>query len=162
MASNSNESLKRTALHGSHLSLGAVMVPFGGWEMPIRYSGILPEAKAVRDRSCILYISHMGRLRFRGATRENLLQNLLTSDLQRIKVGQAAYSMILNESGGIIDDTIVYSLGKDSQLLICNAANKDEVVNWIAKWSSQKESNMLLDETEITAMLAIQGPESAK
>lgn len=130
--------------------------------MPIRYSGILSEAKAVRDRSGIFDISHMGRLRFRGATTENLLQNLLTSDLQRIKIGQAVYSMILNESGGIIDDTIVYSLGKDNQLLICNAANKDEVVSWIVKWSSQEEASALSDETETTAMIAIQGPESAK
>ena len=161
MASDSNQSLKQTALHGSHLSLGAAMVPFGGWEMPIRYSGILAEAKAVRDRSGIFDISHMGRLRFSGATAENLLQNLLTSDLRRMKVGQATYCMILNENGGIIDDTILYFLSKENRLLICNAANRDEVIGWILKWASQEESNSLLDETEATAMIAVQGPESS-
>src|SRR2546426_10724440 len=116
--------LLRTPLHDLHVALGARMVPFAGWEMPVQYSGVITEHKAVRTDCGVFDVSHMGELEVEGPRATELLQATLSNDLERIDTGQAQYTLLTNEHGGIIDDLIVYELDEFRYLLIVNAANR--------------------------------------
>src|SRR5712692_887938 len=119
------QTLQRTPLHGRHLALGARMVPFAGWEMPVQYEGVIAEHKAVRADCGVFDVSHMGEFEVEGPRATELLQSLLSNDLDKIGSGRAQYTLLTNEHGGILDDLIAYRLSDSRYLLIVNAANRE-------------------------------------
>ena len=138
------------------------MVPFGGWDMPVQYSGILAEVKAVRTAAGLFDVSHMGRLYISGPQCTEFLDWVLTGSAESLRVGRARYCMICNESGGVIDDTIFYRLAEDRYLLIPNAGNRTTVVEWFQSWIQNKFPSVLMeDRTDSTALIACQGPGAA-
>jgi aminomethyltransferase len=104
------QTLSRTPLHDRHLALGAKLVPFAGWEMPVQYEGVIAEHRAVRTDWGVFDVSHMGELEVEGPRAQELLQGLLSNDLEKIGPGQAQYTLLTNERGGILDDVIVYAI----------------------------------------------------
>ncbi|MCE2466096.1 MAG: glycine cleavage system aminomethyltransferase GcvT [Dehalococcoidia bacterium] len=158
----SSENLRRTALYQTHVDLGARIVPFAGWEMPLEYSGILDETKAVRSRAGIFDVSHMGRLYISGSDAASLLDWVVTAGAANLRLGRARYAMICNEAGGIIDDTVFYRLDSEKFLLVCNAGNRDEVVLWLDRWVQERFGGASVDDRTLsTAMIAFQGPAAA-
>ncbi|CAK6695224.1 glycine cleavage system aminomethyltransferase GcvT [Synechococcus sp. CBW1107] len=161
------DSLKRTPLHGACRDAGARLVPFEGWEMPVQFQGLVQEHKAVRQACGVFDISHMGVLRLRGDGAKDALQALVPSDLFRIGPGEATYTVLLNEAGGIRDDLIVYDLGRpeddegpaDEVLLIINAGCAEADTAWLR---SQLEPSglMITDRKADGVLLALQGPEA--
>ena len=117
------ESLKRTPLHAKHLEAHARMVPFGGWDMPVQYTGVIEEHIAVRERCGIFDVSHMGEFIVSGADALEFLQAVTVNDVSKLKPGRAQYSMLPNASGGLVDDIYVYRLSEDRFLVVVNAAN---------------------------------------
>ena len=154
----------RTSLYSTHVGLGARIVSFGGWDMPVQYSGILGEVKAVRTAVGLFDISHMGRLYISGSQATEFLDWVLTCSAERLRIGRARYCMICNEAGGVIDDTIFYRLAEDRYLLIPNAGNRKSVVTWFEQWIDSRFSDgcRLEDRTEATALLALQGPQASE
>ena len=153
----------RTTLYRTHLELGARMVPFSGWDMPMQYpSGILAEVHAVRNAAGIFDVSHMGRLYISGSKAVAFLDWVLTASVTSLKAGRARYCLICNEQGGVLDDAIVYRLADDSFLLIPNAGNRNAVVAWLQRWIDEKFSGgcELQDQTLNTALVAIQGQQT--
>jgi aminomethyltransferase len=132
------------------------MVDFAGWEMPVQYSSIIEEHAAVRTAAGLFDISHMGRLRFTGSDACCFLDFLLTNDVTKLEVGQIRYSLIVNESGGILDDVLVYRF-TDSYLLVVNASNRSKIVDWIETHGSGFQVEVD-DQTTRTCMMALQGP----
>lgn len=153
---------RTTCLYQEHLALGGRMVPFAGWSMPIQYSGILEEHRAVRSRAGIFDVSHMGRVEFSGADCVPYLQRIFTCDVARLEPGAGRYTMICTEDGGILDDTILYCRRADSFLLVCNAANTPAVLEWLRRWQEPGARVALHDRTAATGMLALQGPQAAE
>ena len=151
--------LRRTPLYEEHLALGARMVPFAGWEMPVQYSGIIDEHRAVRQSAGIFDVSHMGEFRVFGFGAFDTLERLFTNELERISdVGQAQYTLMLADDGGVIDDLIVYHSGDLEYLIVANAANRDTDFAWIkAHVPTDLE---LVDESDRTALIALQGPKA--
>ena len=150
--------LKRTPLYDTHLELGGRMVPFGGWDMPVQYTGILDEARAVRSNAGLFDVSHMGRIEISGPNAVSLLNRVLSVDVPKLRRRRARYGVICNLDGGIIDDTIVYRLGRERYLLVPNASNADTVADWLLRWrrgSDEVDVNIV---TEELAMIAHQGP----
>src|ERR671910_3682598 len=125
------DTLQRTPLHDRHVALGARMVPFAGWEMPVQYEGVISEHRAVRTDCGVFDVSHMGQLEVEGPRAHELLQSLLSNDLDRIGDGRAQYTLLTNERGGIVDDLIAYRLGAHRYLLIVNASNREADYEWI-------------------------------
>lgn len=161
----------RTPLYQTHLDLGARLVPFGGWDMPVQYSGILNEVRAVRTAAGIFDVSHMGRLYISGPRAAAFLDRMLTGSASTLRVGRARYCMICNERGGVIDDTIFYRLAGDRYLLVPNAGNRPAVVAWFRRWLDAEFSGgesgvpdvpgvSIEDRTAETALIALQGPDS--
>src|ERR671937_64374 len=105
--------LKRTPLHDIHLRLGARMVPFAGWEMPVQYSGILEEVRAVREATGMFDVSHMGEIAVLGPAALAWLNSMTTNNVSRLSPGRAQYSLLCAENGGILDDLLIYDLGQD-------------------------------------------------
>ncbi len=122
---------KRTPLYDEHVQLGAKIVPFAGWLMPVQYTGILEEHQAVRNNVGIFDISHMGQLIVSNPAAAGWLNTMLTNNIDRLEVGQGQYTFLLNERGGIIDDLIVYRIGEQKFLLVVNAARADEGFAWL-------------------------------
>ena len=145
------QTLQRTPLHDRHVALGARLVPFAGWEMPVQYEGVIPEHRAVRTDCGVFDVSHMGELEVEGPRATELLQATLSNDLDKIGAGEAQYTLLTNERGGIIDDVIAYRLDDFRYLLIVNASNVEP-------------DHASLSETEDVsadfALLAVQGPEA--
>src|SRR5262249_28679254 len=123
--------LLRTPLYDRHVSLGAKMVPFAGWEMPVQYDGVIQEHRAVRADAGAFDVSHMGELEVEGPRAREFLQGLLANDLDRIEPGQAQYTLLTNEHGGIVDDLIAYRLSEFHYLLIVNASNREGDFRWL-------------------------------
>jgi aminomethyltransferase len=154
----SSTDLKRTPLHGQHVAAGAKMVPFGGWDMPVQYSGILSEHRAVRTAAGLFDVSHMGEVEFRGRGALQALQRLTCNDAARLRVGQVQYSALMTERGTFVDDLTVYRLADDAFMVTLNASNRDKDVAWIrAHLSGDAEVRDISDET---ALIAIQGPKA--
>lgn len=130
--------LKVTVLNAVHRAQGARMVPFGGWDMPVQYKGILAEHRAVRGTVGIFDISHMGQLWLRGAEAEAALNGLLTNDVAVLEPGQAQYTLMLNEAGGVIDDLIIYRLAADEFFIVINASKIEEDLVWMRTYLSAK------------------------
>ena len=134
------------------------MVDFAGWDMPVQYSSITEEHHAVRKAAGLFDISHMARIRFRGPDACGLLDHLLTNDVTKIDVGRIRYSLITNETGGILDDVLVYRFSND-YLLVVNASNRSKIVDWIEA-HRQSFDVVVEDLTNLRCMLALQGPRS--
>ena len=145
------QTLRRTPLHERHAALGARLVPFAGWEMPVQYGSIKDEHRAVRTTAGVFDVSHMGELRLAGDGAHAYLQARLSNDLDRIVPGRAQYTLLTNELGGIVDDLIAYRRGPDDYLLVVNAANVD------ADRAALPEAE---DVSAEWALLAVQGPEA--
>src|SRR5258708_32149690 len=126
-----SQTLLQTPLHDRHVALGGRMVPSAGWEMPVQYEGVIQEHRAVRTDAGAFDVSHMGELEVEGPRARALLQSLLSNDLERIGDGQAQYTLLTNERGGIIDDLIAYELDPFRYLLIVNASNRDADFQWV-------------------------------
>jgi aminomethyltransferase len=148
--------MKRTPLFDRHLALGARMVPFAGYEMPVFYEGLISEHKAVRGDSGAFDASHMGVLEIDGREAHEGLQGLLSNDLDRIGPGQAQYELMTNEQGGIVDDLIVYRRSAESYLVIVNASNREGDVRWLSERLPTGTS--LRDVSDDHALIAVQGP----
>jgi aminomethyltransferase len=152
------QTLLRTPLFDRHVALGARMVPFAGWEMPVQYEGVIPEHMAVRTDAGVFDVSHMGELEVEGPRSHDFLQSALSNDLDRLSDGDAQYTLLTNESGGIVDDLIVYRLSPFRFLLIVNAANRE------GDFESLKEREIagsdVRDISDEYALLAVQGPRS--
>jgi len=152
------ESLKHTPLFDSHKRLGARMVPFAGYEMPVSYEGIIEEHRATRNSAGLFDVSHMAQFRISGSGARRFLQHLLTNDISSIdEVGAAQYTLLLNEAGGIIDDLIVYHTGLE-YLIIANASNRDKDFAWLV--AHRPDDVALADESDRTALIALQGPQA--
>src|ERR671936_1471498 len=125
------QTLLRTPLYERHVALGARMVPFAGWEMPVQYEGVIPEHRAVREDCGVFDVAHMGELEVEGPRARALLQSLLANDVDKLGPGRAQYTLLTNERGGILDDLIVYELDPFRYLLIVNAANREADFRWL-------------------------------
>ena len=150
------QTLQRTPLHDRHLALGARMVPFAGWEMPVQYEGVIAEHKAVRADCGVFDVSHMGEFEVEGPRATELLQSLLSNDLDKIGSGRAQYTLLTNERGGILDDLIAYRLSDFRYLLIVNAANRESDFRWMKE--HEIRGSDIRDVSDEYALLAVQGP----
>jgi aminomethyltransferase len=152
--------LKRTPLFAIHRQLNGRLVEFGGWEMPVQYTGIMEEHLAVRRAAGIFDISHMGEVRVSGAGALSFLNRLLTNDLARLEIGQGQYTLLGTESGGTVDDLYAYRLGHQSYLLIINASRIEADLAWLHRWHEtfSDEACVLEDVSAQTGALAVQGP----
>jgi aminomethyltransferase len=148
--------LKRTPLYDAHRALGAKMVPFGGWEMPVQYSGIVDEHRAVREAAGVFDVSHMGEIVFRGPDAGAAVQRLVTNHVARLEDGGALYTVMCLDSGGIVDDCIVYRRGPEDLLVVVNASNVAKDLAWM----TERTADLLVpaDESDATGLLAVQGP----
>src|SRR5262249_34274695 len=132
MTETDGTALKRTPLHAAHVRLGARMIGFGGWDMPVHYTGIVEEHRTVRAAVGLFDVSHMGEFEFRGANTLGALQRLTTNDVAALGVGQVQYSLLCYEDGGIVDDVTLYRLGDDAFMMTVNAANIDKDWAWVS------------------------------
>jgi aminomethyltransferase len=148
--------LLHTPLHDRHVELGARMVPFAGWEMPVQYEGVIPEHRAVRTAAGVFDVSHMGELEVEGPRVRDLLQSSLSNDLDRLEPGQAQYTLLTNDEGGIIDDLIAYRVGEHSYLLVVNASNRANAYAWLKE--REIAGSDVRDVSDDCALLAVQGP----
>lgn len=149
---------KQSPLHARHVEAHAKFADFGGWSMPLQYAGIVAEHKAVRDSVGIFDVSHLGKVTVRGAGAIDFLNTCFTNDLNKIGAGQAQYTMLCNESGGVVDDLIVYRFADDQVFLIPNAANTPAVVAILR--SQMPPGIEITNEHDDFAVLAVQGPKS--
>jgi len=153
-----SETLRRTPLYEEHKALGARLVDFAGWEMPVQYEGVKAEHAAVRERCGLFDVSHMGEVVFRGPDAGAAVQRLVTRDVACMKVGQAGYCAVCYESGGTVDDVLVYRR-EDDFLVVVNAANREKDVAHFRQ-STQDLDVEVSDESDDWALLALQGPEA--
>jgi aminomethyltransferase len=152
--------LKTTPLHARHLAAGAKTADFGGWDMPIEYTGVVAEHAAVRNAVGLFDVSHMGKVAVHGPGSVGFLNSVLANDLDRIGAGQAQYSMLCNENGGVVDDLIVYRWSDDGVYVIPNAANAATVV---ATLRGLAPEGISIDDQHLThGIIAVQGPRSAE
>ncbi len=156
------QTYSQTPLGDWHRSAGAKMVPFAGYEMPIQYESIVSEHHACRNAAALFDVSHMGRLRFDGDGSEALLDRLLTRRVTDLPIGGVRYGMVCNQDGGILDDVLVSHLKTPSEsryhLLVVNASNRAKIVEWIKPLLDDFPRVTFSDRTELTAMIAVQGP----
>lgn len=157
MATTTTETLRKTPFHQFHVDHGAKMVEFAGWEMPLHYGSIIDEHRQVRTSGGLFDVSHMGRLRLVGKDARRFLDHVCTRQIHGMEPGQARYSLICNESGGCRDDVLVYCIDDAEYVMVCNAANRDKLLE---HFNAEKVGYtfQLKDQTESTAMIAIQGP----
>ncbi|MDC1056850.1 glycine cleavage system aminomethyltransferase GcvT [Flavobacteriaceae bacterium] len=151
--------MKKTTLYNTHLNLNAKMTPFGGYEMPVQYSGVTKEHLAVRKGVGVFDVSHMGEFMVSGPKAFGLLQYICSNDISKISIGKAQYNYFPNETGGIVDDLIVYHLEEEKYLLVVNASNIEKDWKWVQKHNVDFGA-VVEDQSEETALLAIQGPKA--
>ena len=149
---------ERTVLYEEHKRLGAMLIDFHGWEMPVRYTSIPEEHQQVRERAGLFDLCHMGRLDISGPQAETWIQGLITNDILSMQPGDARYTLFCNDSGTILDDAIVYKL-EETFLLVVNASNTGKIIDWMENRRQGLEAK-LTDLTRSDAMIAIQGPEA--
>jgi aminomethyltransferase len=150
------QTLRQTPLHDRHVALGARMVPFAGWDMPVQYDGVIAEHRAVRADAGVFDVSHMGEIEVEGPTARDLLQSTLSNDIDRIEPGEAQYTLLTTESGGIVDDLIVYRLDSHRYLTVVNAANREVALRWLKE--RELRGSDVRDVSDEYALLAVQGP----
>ena len=152
---------KRTCLYDRHVALGAKMVPFGGFEMPIQYTDITSEHQAVRGACGVFDVSHMGEVLVTGSEAERFVQYIFTNDISGAPVGKIFYGMMLHPNGGTIDDLLVYKMGDEKFFLVINAANIDKDYAWISKQAEAFDVTTE-NQSDYYGQLAVQGPEAEK
>ena len=152
------QTLLRTPLYDRHVALGARLVPFAGWEMPVQYEGVSPEHRAVRTDAGAFDVSHMGELVVEGSGARDFLQSVLSNDVERLEPGFAQYTLLTNEQGGIVDDLIVYELAPERFLLIVNASNREADFTWLHE--REPHDAEVRDVSDDYALIAVQGPRS--
>lgn len=152
---------KKTCLHDKHLELNAQMSPFGGFDMPIQYEGIVEEHNAVRHACGIFDVSHMGEVAVKGRDAERFINHIFTNDVTGVPAGKCLYGMMLNDRGGSVDDLLVYKRGENDFLLVINASNIDKDVNWINRHSESFEVS-IENISDTVGEIAVQGPEAEK
>ena len=152
--------LKKTPFNREHSSLGAKLIDFGGYEMPVQYEGIRQEHSAVREHAGLFDVSHMGEFFVSGENALNLIQKVTINDASKLTPGKAQYSAMCYEDGGIVDDLLVYMLAKNRYMLVVNASNIEKDFNWISGQNSMGAE--LENRSEEIALLALQGPSSIK
>lgn len=156
----STETFQRTPLFDAHLRAGGRMVPFAGYEMPVQYGSVIAECKAVRENAGMFDVSHMARLRLKGDRVEAYLEQITANDVSKLEDSRGQYSLLTNLTGGCVDDIIVYRMEADKYAMVVNASNHEKDVAWM---KSQNTFDVdIKDETEETAMIAVQGPNAAK
>lgn len=153
------ENIKKTCLHDKHVALGALMSPFGGFDMPIQYAGIIDEHNAVRNACGIFDVSHMGEVFVTGPDAERFVNHIFTNDVSGAPSGKCLYGMMLHPDGGTVDDLLVYVQGENDYLLVINAANIDKDVAWIMQ--NAEGYNVNIDhQSDNIGEIAVQGPEA--
>jgi aminomethyltransferase len=150
-------SLKRTPLYEQHCQLGARLVEFGGWEMPVQYRSILEEHRAVRMDAGLFDISHMGEFSVQGPGAPAFLQYLVPNDVSRLSLNQALYTQLCRPDGGVVDDLLIYHLAGETYMLVVNAGNIEKDFAWVQQQSQGYEVR-LQDQSADTGLLALQGP----
>ena len=152
---------KETFLHDKHIALGAKMVDFAGWHMPVQYTSIIEEHKTVRENVGLFDVSHMGEVFVSGKDSLEFLNKIVPQDISKLTYEKAVYCQLTNKKGGLVDDLIIYKLGLLEYLIICNAARIDEDLNWMVR--NKKGLDVKIDnQSHNYSLLAIQGPKAAE
>ncbi|MCC6502350.1 MAG: glycine cleavage system aminomethyltransferase GcvT [Deltaproteobacteria bacterium] len=156
--------LKKTPLYDIHKALGAKMVDFAGWEMPVQYTGVIDEHLAVRTSCGLFDVSHMGEIEVSGDSAIDFVQFVMTNDIERVTDGQCQYSPLCREDGSVVDDTIVYRFNIDRYLFVVNASNTAKVLDWFKQVQKKEQFPDLVieDLSGIYSQIAIQGPKSVE
>ena len=154
--------LRKTALNATHRAHRAKMVDFGGWDMPVEYSGLVAEHMAVRTGVGVFDVSHMGDIQFRGPGSLAAIQRLCMNDASKLQVGQAHYSAMLYPDGTFVDDVVVHKLSDNDYLIVINAGTRDKDVSWVRKTVGHMPSVHISDFSDDYTQLAIQGPKAAE
>ncbi|MFD1610012.1 glycine cleavage system aminomethyltransferase GcvT [Oceanobacillus luteolus] len=151
--------LKKTPVYPEYEKYGAKTIDFGGWDLPVQFSGIKEEHEATRTKASLFDVSHMGEIVVRGEKSVEYLQKMTTNDISKLSPKKAHYTFLCNENGGVVDDLIVYMLEENNYLLVVNAANTDKDYEWLTKHNSYTESELeIVNDSDNYAQLAIQGP----
>jgi len=158
MNQSSTEQLKKTPLNARHRAHGARMVPFGGWDMPVEYSGIVNEHLAVRTKAGLFDVSHMGQIEVAGKDALAAVQTISTNDAAKLSVGQAQLSGLTTPEGTLLDDLLVYRLAGDHYMLVVNAGNIEKDYKWIAAKTRDMGDVAVVNSSSRYALLAVQGP----
>jgi len=153
--------MNKTALYDQHVSLGAKMVPFAGFDMPVQYSGVTQEHFAVREKVGVFDVSHMGQFFIEGPSAKDLLQYVATNNIDLLENGKAQYTCLPNGNGGIVDDLIVYKMEDEKYFVVVNASNIDKDWNHISKYNEKFGAKMTNSSAEMS-LLAIQGPKAVE
>jgi aminomethyltransferase len=153
--------MQKTALYQKHIDLGAKMVPFAGFEMPVSYAGIIEEHNAVRNAIGVFDVSHMGEFMLEGPGALGLIQKVTTNDASKLFPGRVQYSCMPNDTGGIVDDLLVYMMAENSYMLVVNASNIEKDWNWIQKHSQGFDCKMQ-NVSDDYSLLAVQGPKAVE
>ena len=152
--------MKNTALTSTHEALGAKMVPFAGYNMPVQYEGVNIEHETVRNALGVFDVSHMGEFLIEGPNALDLIQKVSSNDASKLSIGKAQYSCLPNDDGGIVDDLIIYKIKEETYLLVVNASNIEKDWNWIS--SKNDVGAVMRDISENYSLLAIQGPKAVE
>lgn len=155
--------VRYTPLYDRHVALGARLIPFAGWMMPVQYAGILHEHRVVRSKAGLFDLGHMGQVDVSGPDALQFLQYVATNDVSKLEPGQAQYALLTNENGGVVDDIIIYRPNEGEGYFVCvNASNKDKDVAWMQKWADACTDLdvTVTDISDQTGMIAIQGPDA--
>ena len=152
--------MKNTALSDTHIALGAKMVPFAGYNMPVQYEGVNIEHETVRNAVGVFDVSHMGEFLIEGPNALDLIQKVSSNDASKLEIGKAQYSCLPNDDGGIVDDLIIYKVKDETYLLVVNASNIEKDWNWIQ--SKNDVGADMRDLSEDYSLLAIQGPKAVE
>ena len=153
--------MNKTALYNKHVSLGAKIVPFAGFEMPVQYSGVTEEHFAVREKVGIFDVSHMGQFFVEGASAKDLLQYVTSNNVENLENGKAQYSCLPNGNGGIVDDLIVYKIEDEKYFVVVNASNIEKDWNHISSFN-EKFGAKMSNVSDETSLIAIQGPKATE
>ncbi|MCC6790494.1 MAG: glycine cleavage system aminomethyltransferase GcvT [Thermomicrobiales bacterium] len=163
-AESSSGQEQKTPLYDRHVALGARMIPFAGWIMPVQYSGIINEHRAVRTNAGLFDLGHMGQVDVAGPDALAFLQHITTNDVATLEPGKAHYSLLPNEAGGVVDDIIIYRRPSGDGFMVCiNASNRHKDVDWMHRWRATRSDLdvSVRDISDETGMIAIQGPHAA-
>jgi aminomethyltransferase len=154
--------LRRTPLYSEHVALGARMVDFSGWEMPVQYSGILDEHRAVRMAAGLFDVSHMGEFMVTGKGALDFLQAMVPNNVARLEESQALYTQICNEQGGTLDDLLIYHLGPERYMVVVNAGTLEKDWAWFSQHAAGRDDLTLTNLSDDTALIALQGPRAVE
>ncbi|WP_217586691.1 glycine cleavage system aminomethyltransferase GcvT [Lentibacillus saliphilus] len=155
--------LKRTPIYPEYAELGAKTIDFGGWDMPVQFSGIKQEHEATRSKAGLFDVSHMGEILVSGQHSEAFLQSMVTNDVSKLAPGKIHYTIMCNENGGTIDDFLIYMLKEDEYLLVVNAANTQKDFDWLNEHNTYAAEDVkIVNVSDDYALLALQGPKAEK